>query len=208
MTDRPHSEMETLADPALAEEIAAGVPAVTVLLRRWAAGDRAALDRLTEAVYGELRKLARGYFRRERGDHTLSPTALVNEAFVRLSAGEAAEYTDRVHFYQVAAAQMRRILVDHARRRAAEKRGGFGEKIAFEDDDHVDEAPDDLLALEDALIELAKVDERKARVVELHHFGGMSLREIADGLGVHENTIARDLRLGEAWLHRHITAPD
>lgn len=207
MTDRIDSEKETLADPALAAEVAAGVPAVTVLLRRWAEGDREALARLTEAVYGELRKLAHNYFRNERSDHTLSPTALVSEAFLRLSAGEPTEYTDRVHFYQVAAAQMRRILVDHARRRAADKRGGLGEKVEFDEAEHpADPPPDDLLALEEALVALAKIDERKARVVELHHFGAMSVREIADGLDVHENTITRDLRLGEAWLHRYMTA--
>lgn len=177
---------------------------VTLLLRAWAEGDRDAFDRLTPVVYDELHRLAGAYMRRERPDHTLTPTALVSEAFLRLVGGTHPAYEDRVQFFAVAARHMRRILVDHARRRTAEKRGGLDRPVVFDEGLISGDRPEELVALDDALEALAAVDERKARVVELHYFGGMNQKEVADVLHVHENTVARDLRLARAWLHRHI----
>jgi len=184
--------------------MATGDASVTSLLQAWAEGDRSALDRLTSAVYDELRRLAAAYLRRERPDHTLSPTALVSEAFLRLAGGEHPAYEHRVQFFAVAARHMRRILVDHARRRTAEKRGGRDRPVTFDEGLVAGDRPEDLVALDEALEALAAMDERKARAVELHYFGGMSQKEVAAALGVHENTVARDLRLAQAWLYRHM----
>ncbi|HWO26818.1 MAG TPA: sigma-70 family RNA polymerase sigma factor [Kofleriaceae bacterium] len=185
--------------------MAVGDASITALLHAWAQGDRDALDRLTPLVYGELHHLAGAYLRRERSDHTLSPTALISEAFLRLVVGEHPAYEHRVQFFAVAARHMRRILIDHARGRTAGKRGGRDRPVTF-DEALVATAdrPEELVALDDALEALASVDERKARAVELRYFGGMSHKEIADALAVHENTVARDLRLAQAWLHRHM----
>ncbi|MFO7562067.1 MAG: sigma-70 family RNA polymerase sigma factor [Enhygromyxa sp.] len=177
--------------------------AVTVLLRAWQAGDRGALDQLMPIVYAQLHRLAESRMRGERAGHTLSPTALVSEAFLRL-ADARPSWNDRVHFFAVAARTMRRILVDHARGRAAAKRGGPQYAVTFDDELVVNERPEELLALDDALTALAGFDERKARVIELRYFAGMSHGEIAAVVGVHVNTVARDLRLGEAWIHRHM----
>jgi RNA polymerase sigma factor (TIGR02999 family) len=177
---------------------------VTQLLRRWSQGDRAAFDALTPVVYDELRRLAASYMRRERAGHTLSATALVSEAYLRIAGGEHPEYGDRVQFFAVAASHMRRILVDHARRRGADKRGGRERRVTLDESLVSGDRPEELCALDEALDALAAFDARKARVVELHYFGGMAHREIASALGVHENTVARDLRLAEAWIHRHL----
>jgi RNA polymerase sigma factor (TIGR02999 family) len=156
-------------------------------------------------VYDELHRLASSYLRRERPDHMLGPTALVSEAFLRLVGGGPSSWNDRVHFFAVAARHLRQILVDHARRRTAAKRGGRERPITF-DENRVagDDRPDELVALHDALTAFAKVDERKARVVEMHYFGGMKHDEIAAALGVHVNTVARDLRIAQAWLNREL----
>lgn len=175
---------------------------VTGLLRAWSQGDRDALARLTPLVYDELRRLAAAYMRREGPGRTLSPTELVSEAFLRLAGGDHPEYDGRVQFFAVAARHMRRILVDHARRRSAQKRGGCSRQVPLDEVVASVDRPDELCALDDALEALAAVDERKARVVELHYFGGMAHKEIAAALGVHENTVARDMRLAEAWLFR------
>jgi RNA polymerase sigma factor (TIGR02999 family) len=184
--------------------MAAGDASVTDLLQAWAQGDRNAFDRLTPLVYGELQRLAGAYLRRERPDHTLSPTELVSEAFLRLVGGEHPAYEHRVQFFAVAARHMRRILIDHARRRTAGKRGGRDRPVTLDEGLVAGGRPEELVALDDALEALAAVDERKARAVELHYFGGMSHKEIAAVLSVHENTVARDLRLAQAWLHRHM----
>jgi RNA polymerase sigma factor (TIGR02999 family) len=155
-------------------------------------------------VYSELRRLAGAYMRHERPDHTLSPTALVSEAFLRLVGGEHPAYEDRVQFFAVAAHHMRRILVDHARRRTAQKRGGHDRPELLDEGLIANDRPEELVALDDALVALTAMDERKARAVELHYFGGMSQKEVAAALSVHENTVARDLRLARAWLHRHM----
>lgn len=179
---------------------------VTVLLQAWARGDAAALGQLTPLIYEELRRLAGAHLRRERQGHTLSATELVSEAFLRLAGGQHPAYEHRVQFFAVAARHMRRILVDHARRRVAEKRGGEERPVTLDDGLLARDRPEELVALDEALDALAAADERKARVVELRYFGGMEIKEIAAALGVHENTVTRDLRLSEAWLHRQMTA--
>lgn len=178
---------------------------VTVLLQAWAGGDREALDRLTPMVYGELKRLAEANMRRERQGHTWSPTDLVSEAFMRLAGGEHPPYQGRVQFFAVAARHMRRILVDYARQRGAGKRGGKDRPVTLDAEKIAEERPSEFLLLDEALLALAGVDDRKARAVELHYFGGMSHEEIATALSVHANTVARDLRLAEAWLHRYLT---
>ena len=180
---------------------------VTVLLRSWREGDRNALDELMPIVYAELRQLAMIYLRGERVGHTFRPTDLVSEAYLRLAGATPPAWTDRVHFFAVAARNMRQILVDHARRRTAAKRGG-GEPFAEFREAEIAGRPRDVVALDDALVELEKFDERKARVIELHYFGGLSQTEVAEALGVHVNTVARDLRVAEAWLHRHLRDAD
>jgi RNA polymerase sigma factor (TIGR02999 family) len=180
---------------------------VTVLLSAWRAGDRAALERATPLVYDELRRVAAAYMRRERAGHTLSAADLVAEAFMRLTRGEQPEYESRVQFYAVAARHMRRILVDHARQRTADKRGGRDRPVTLDESAVSGERPEELCALDEALDALAKMDARKAQAIELHYFAGMTHAEIASALAVHENTVARDIRLGEAWLHRHLQDP-
>jgi RNA polymerase sigma factor (TIGR02999 family) len=173
---------------------------VTRLIRAWRGGDGEALDLLLPLVYTELRALAGQRLRHERPDHTLQPTALVHEVYVRL-VGVDIDVSDRVHFFAVAARSMRRILVDHARARARLKRGGghapitLDERIAA-----VAERPEELVELDEALERLAALDPRRARVVELHYFGGLTYPEIGEALDVSEVTVYRDLRLARAWL--------
>lgn len=177
---------------------------ITRLLEKIGDGDRDALDSLMPVVYDELRKLAAYYLKSERDGHTLQPTALVNEAFLRLVQQETA-WQNRNHFFAVAASSMRRILVDYARGRKAEKRGGDGEKVSLEDTFvFVRERPQDFIALDEALNELAVADPRRARVVELRFFAGLNNEEIADLLGVHSNTVLRDWNLARAWLRTRI----
>ena len=176
---------------------------VTRLLAEWANGSQQALEQLTPLVYGELRMLAAAYLRKERPDHTLQPTALVHEAYLRLVDQRNPGWQNRSHFYGVAAHLMRRILVDHARRRQAGKRGGH--KVSLEET--VSIAPKrsaDLVALDDGLSALEKHDPRKCRAVELRYFGGLSLEEIAQTLEVSSVTVRRDLRMAEAWLHQQM----
>jgi RNA polymerase sigma-70 factor, ECF subfamily len=178
---------------------------VTMLLKDWRGGDEAALDELMPRIYTELHKIAVAYMRRERADHTLRPTELVAEAYVRL-ADNAPDVGDRVHFYGIAARTMRQVLVDHARKHVAEKRGS-GEAAGTLDEMKIagSETSADLLSLHEALEALAKHDERKVRILELHYFGGLTQDEIAIALDVHINTVARDIKLGQAWLHRHLS---
>lgn len=178
---------------------------VTMLLRRWRGGDDDALEALAPLVYDELRRLAANHVRRERAGVTLSPTDLVSEAFLRLVGDEAPDFQDRVHFFAAAARHMRLVLVDHARRRAAGKRGGGLRPVTLDEEVAAEERPDELLALDAALAALAAEEPRKARVVELHFFGGMTLGEIAAALDVHQNTVLRDLRVAEAWLNRALS---
>ena len=175
---------------------------VTVLLRAWRDGEPGALDELMPMIYAELHRLAARHLRGERKGHTFRPTDLVSEAYLRLGAATPPAVNDRVHFFAVAARNMRQILVDHARRRAAAKRGSTEVLGTLDERVASIERPAALVALDDALAELAKVDERKTRAIELHYFAGLSQGEIAVVLGVHANTVASDLRLAEAWLHR------
>lgn len=172
---------------------------VTRLLRRWSDGDADALAQLTPLLYQELRRLAAAYMRRERAGHTLQPTALVNEAYLRL-VGDAEHGKDRTHFFAIAARHMRHILVDHARRRQSQKRGRAERAATLVESLVAEEKPTALIALDDALAALAAVDQRKARIVEIHYFGGLTQDEIAAALDVHPNTVARELRLARAWL--------
>jgi RNA polymerase sigma factor (TIGR02999 family) len=176
---------------------------VTVYLRAWQEGDAAAFDQLIELVHAELHRLARARMRGERSGHTFSATDLVSEAFLRL-AGANVDFQDRAHFFAVAARTMRQILVDHARSKAAQKRGGGVNAVTLNEQLISSGRPDELLALDDALTALAVVDERKAKTIELRYFAGMEHKEIAAAMNVHINTVARDLRLGEAWIHRHL----
>src|SRR5262249_26845158 len=178
---------------------------ITQLLLRWSRGDRAALDHCMPVVYEELRKLAQGYLRQERPDHTLQPTALINEAYLRLVKQDFPEWQSRRHFYGVAAQLMRQILVEYARTRAADKRGGGGQKFSLDEAlTFCDENAAELIALDDALIALAKFDKRKVRIIELRYFGGLRLEETAAELGVSISTIGHEMRLARAWLRREM----
>jgi RNA polymerase sigma factor (TIGR02999 family) len=181
-------------------------PRVTELLLAWGGGDQDAFDKLLPLIYGELRRLAAHYLRRERPDHTLQPTALVHEAYLRLVDQTRAQWQNRAHFFGAAAQMMRRILVDHARQHKAAKRGGSGQRVTL--DEKVAFAPEremDLLALEDALIKLEQVDPQKSRLVELRFFGGLSTEEAAEVLGVSPATVTRQWRAAKAWLLRELS---
>ena len=176
---------------------------VTLLLGEWAQGNSQALDQLTPLVYAELRQLAAGYLRHERRDHTLQPTALVHEAYLRLVDQQNLNWQNRSHFYGVAARLMRQILVDYARRRRAGKRAGpevpLEETISF-----ARERSADLVALDDALSALEKLDARKCKAIELRYFGGLSMEEIAQALEISPVTVRRDLRMAETWLYQQM----
>jgi len=175
---------------------------VTRLLAQWSDGDRGALSTLTPLVYGELHRLAARALARERPDHTLQPTALVHEAFLRLHGGRPAACRDRLHFFTLSARLMRRILVDHARALQAARRGSGALKLSLDSAGEVaaQEPPADLVALDAALTELAAADERKACVIELRFFGGLSVEETASALGVSAPTVVLDTRLARAFL--------
>ena len=172
-----------------------------MLLDRWGGGDRAALDALMPVVYGELRRLASSHLRRERDDHTLEPTALVHEAWLRLVRQDQPTFEHRKQFFALAGQMMRRILVDHARAVHAAKRGGHQVRTDLRDDVARSVTPlENLLALDEALSQLAAVNARHAQVVELRHFAGLNLEEIAAMLDVSPATISRDQKVAEAWL--------
>ncbi|MCA1630341.1 MAG: sigma-70 family RNA polymerase sigma factor [Acidobacteria bacterium] len=179
---------------------------VTQLLERWRGGDEAALGELLPLVEQELRRLARAYMRRERADHTLQPTALVNEAYLRMIDQRGARWQNRAQFFGVAAQLMRRVLVDHARARRAQKRGGTQFSVSLCHADGVGLQPDaDLLAVHEALEELAKIDPQQERVVELRFFGGLSIEETAEALGVGHATVEREWKMARAWLRGRLT---
>jgi RNA polymerase sigma factor (TIGR02999 family) len=177
---------------------------VTDFLRAWSDGDRAALDAVIPLVHAELKNLARRRLARERPNHTIQPTALVNEAYLRLANERGMKWTDRGHFMAVAAQLMRFILVDHARKRRYYKRGGGHEIVAL-DVDVADVGTESVLRIDHALDDLAKVDARKARVVEMRVFAGLSVDECARLLGVSAETIGRDWKFARAWLQRELT---
>jgi len=178
---------------------------VTQLLVDWKLGDHSALDRLMPMVYQELRKLAAAYLRKERVDHTLEPTALLHEAYIRMVDQRMPEWQNRAHFFGVAARLMRQILVDKARSHKAAKRGAEMDRISLSQAPLADEFDrPTVLALDEALNKLATVDDRKARVIEMRAFGGMSVEDTALALGVSEPTVKRDLRFAQAWLRREL----
>jgi RNA polymerase sigma factor (TIGR02999 family) len=178
---------------------------VTQLLLDWSNGNQAALDRLTPLVYEELHRLAHQHMKRERGDHTLQTSALVNEAYLRLIDQRNVHWQNRAHFFSIASRLMRRILVDHARAHNYAKRGGGALRVSLDEAAFVSqERASELVALDDALTSLAAIDQRKCQVVELRFFGGMSVEETATALGVSPITVKRDWSTAKAWLHRAI----
>jgi len=178
---------------------------VTLLLMDWRKGDKAALDRLLPLIYNELHKLAVSQLRKERAGHTLQATALIHEAYLRLIAQDLPDWKSRAHFFSIAAHLMRQILVDHARKHKAGKRGGDQQKASFDEAFHSNEKPANLIELDDALRTLEKVDHRKCQVIEMRYFGGLSVEETAEALQLSVATIGRDLRMAEAWLKREMT---
>ena len=180
---------------------------ITQLLNRWSKDRPEVLDDLMPLVYAELRRQAAGYLRRERSNHTLQPTALINEAYLKLIDQREVKWQNRAHFFAIAAQAMRRILVDYARERKREKRGGAAENLPLEEVLTIiaREKSVDLVALDEALKKLAQFDERQAKVVELRYFSGLSIDETAEVLGVSNVTIRRDWTLAKAWLHQEIT---
>ena len=182
-----------------------GSKPVTALLARWNAGDQSAMESLLPLVYDELRSLARHYLSAERGGHTLQATALVHEAYLRLVDQAPSSMENRARFFGVAARLMRQILVDHARSRQAAKRGGDNLITLDESADIAPSRDLDLVALDDALNGLARLDERQARIVELRFFAGLSLEEISEALNVGSATVQRDWTAARAWLYREMS---
>lgn len=179
---------------------------LTRLLIAWSAGDQGALETLTPLVYSELHRLAQHYLNGERAGHTLQTSALVNEAYMRLIDWKEVRWQNRAHFFGVCAKLMRNILVDYARHRHYQKRGGDAIKVALEEADAVAQAEEtDLVALDLALQRLAQIDERKSRVIELRFFGGLSVKETAEVLQISEETVMRDWRLSRAWLFEEMS---
>jgi RNA polymerase sigma factor (TIGR02999 family) len=182
---------------------------VTQLLKAWTTGDEHALEKLTPLVYRQLHRIAQRYMAGERSGHTLQTTALVNEVYLRLVDCGQVNWQDRAHFFAVSAQLMRRILIDFARSRGYQKRGGGAPRISLDEAPSVCNEPDiNLVALDDALKALGAVDERKSKVVELKFFGGLSVEETAEVLRVSVETVVRDWRLAKVWLHRELSEGD
>ncbi len=178
---------------------------VTGMLRDWTSGDQEALDKLIPVVYDELRRQAARYLRRERPDHTLQTTALIHEAYLRLINQHNVEWKDRAHFYAIAARLMRQILVDHARKRQAAKRGGSDIKVPLEEEMVITTGRNvDLVALDEALTRLAAIDPQQSRIVELRYFSGLSVEETAEVTGVSARTVKRDWNVAKAWLRQQM----
>jgi RNA polymerase sigma factor (TIGR02999 family) len=183
----------------------AGSPDITRLLRAWREGDRAALDELTPLIYEELRRRAAEQLRRERRGHTLQATALVHEAFIRLAGQQTPEWRDRAHFFAIASRVMRQVLVDHARARHAKKRGDGATRLSLDEALLISQDHNrGLVALDDALTALAAQDEAKARLVEMRFFGGLSIEDTAEVLGLSPATVKRHWSFARAWLHKQI----
>lgn len=184
-----------------------GASAVTVLLREWSAGDRKALDRLVPLIYDELRQVAQAQLRKESRARTMQPTALVHELYVRLAAGQQLTLSDRAHFLAVAARNMRKILIDQARRRNAGKRGGGEEKLSLDDSlAACFDRPSILIAIGDAISDLAAQDPCLADVIELHYFGGLTAEESSVVVNKEIREVQRDLALAKAWIRRYLAA--
>jgi RNA polymerase sigma-70 factor, ECF subfamily len=179
---------------------------VTLLLRQWVSGDKRAESDLYSIVYNELRRMAGAYMRREEPGHTLRPTALVNEAYLRLVGNQPADLKDRKHFFYLASQVMRHILVDHARRRLASKRGGSVAHVELDDQIGMSEAGvTEVLSVHEALDKLAAKDPRKAQIVQLRYFAGLSVEQTAEVIGRSEKTVKREWSLAREWLHHEIT---
>lgn len=180
---------------------------ITQMLREWQGGNQAVFDELLPLIYGELHKQAANYLRRERLDHTLQPTALINEAYLKLIDQREVNWANRAHFFGIAAQAMRRILVDHARTKHREKRGGDDEKVSLDEalTIAVGEKDLDLIALDEVLTRLEKKDQQQARIVELRYFSGLSSEETAEVLNISRTTATRDWAMAKAWLHRELT---
>jgi RNA polymerase sigma factor (TIGR02999 family) len=180
---------------------------ITQILQQWSDGDRQALDMLMPLVYNELRRQATRHLGREDRGHTLQPTALIHEAFIKLIDQRSVEWQNRTHFFAIASQAMRRVLVDHARAKHSDKRGGDNRRVSLADDMLVlsDENHIDLIALDEALTRLEKIDNQQARVVELRFFSGLSLEETAMALNISRATAARDWNVAKAWLYRELT---
>jgi len=181
---------------------------LTMLLRAWRQGDQTAFDEVAPLIYDELRRIATTHLLGERPGHTFSPTDLISEAYLKLAGSAVPEFNDRAHFFAIASRNMRQILVDHARKQCSRKRGARGQVVDLDETIAATERPWDLVALDEALDRLAKLDPRKARIVELHYFGGLTHAEIAAVCDIHINTVARDLRFSEAWLRRELSADE
>jgi RNA polymerase sigma factor (TIGR02999 family) len=176
------------------------------MLLDWSQGDQQALDRLMPLLYDELRLIARRYLRRERQDHTLQTTALVHEAFIRLIDQQQVSWQNRAHFFAIAAQMMRRILVDHARGQQADKRGGEAPKLSLDEAmDVAEQQAVDLIALDDALSTLTRLDAQQCRIVELRYFGGLTVEETAEALRISPATVKREWSMAKAWLHRELS---
>jgi RNA polymerase sigma-70 factor (ECF subfamily) len=194
-----------VSDPAPVNQSPTNTANVTNLLLEWGNGDPSALERLAPIIYQELLRLARTRLSRENRACTLQPTALVHECYLRLADQTRLQWQNRAHFYAVAANTMRRVLIDHARKRKAQKRGQGVRITLLTDMDVAKERAPDLLALDEALQKLSVLDARKSRVIELKFFGGMTTEEIGLVLGISVATVGRELRLGQAWLRREIS---
>lgn len=182
---------------------------ITQLLLAWSDGDQAALEKLTPLVYAELHRLAKGYMVKEPAGHTLQTTALIHEAYIRLIDWKNARWQNRAHFFGVAAQIMRRILVDFARSRQCAKRGNGAQRLSLDDEITIQEdRGQDLIALDDALKSLARIDPRKCQIVELKFFGGLSAEETADVLKLSLRTVEREWNLARAWLYRELRGKD
>jgi RNA polymerase sigma factor (TIGR02999 family) len=180
---------------------------ITALLHEWSSGKKEVAEELLPLIYDELHRRAAAFMRRERQNHTLQPTALVHEAYLKLVDQRIDDWNDREHFFAIASQVMRRILVDHARSRQRHKRGGSKEDLPLEEAllAGAEEANVDLIALDEAMARLAKIDPQQERLVELRYFGGFSMEEAARAIGVSRATAARDWQVAKAWLHREMT---
>ncbi|MEM7754104.1 MAG: sigma-70 family RNA polymerase sigma factor [Planctomycetota bacterium] len=182
---------------------------ITLLLRSVASGDRAELDELMSAIYDDMRRLAAVHLRHENANHTIQPTALVNEVYLKLIDQRSADWNDRLHFFAFASQVIRRVLIDHARAKNAQKRGGGMLRVPMDPNIAHAETPDaDLIALDEALQELAELNERQSRIVELRFFGGCTVDEIATLLGVGARTVDRDWTAAKAWLYARLSDRD
>lgn len=207
----PRSEAETGGEPVSKTTGSAGSPpdaTITGLLQRWSAGERGAVEYLIERVYGELRRIARIYFRRERPDHTLQATALVHEVVLDLLEQSGIHWRNRSHFFGLAACMMRRALVQHAREKTALKRGGRTQRVPLDETHTGPPRPDHLLALDEALQTLERLDARKAQIVELRFFGGLSVEQAARCLSSSPRTVAREWRRARAFLYRELSSEE